>query len=417
MLIGVIADDFTGASDIANTLAKGHVDSPPLHVVQYLGVPASAAGDEVEAGVIALKSRSNPAAEAVAQSLAALDWLLSQGCRQIVFKYCSTFDSTPDGNIGPVAMALAARLEAEGVVVCPAFPTMGRTIYQGHLFVQGRLLNESGMQNHPLTPMTDPDLRRWLARQGTGPVGLVAAQVVRQGGKAVRAALASAAEPLVVVDAIDDTDLMAIGAAVAGARLVTGGSGIALGLARNVKAVTEVKALLPLTAPGPGVILAGSCSGMTRRQIDHHRSGHPVIEIDVHKVMSGALSADEVARDLLSLASQAPLAFSSGTPEAVSAMQNTYGRDAVAQRLDCFFGDLAVTLTEAGVRRLVVAGGETSGAVVSALAPEALQVGQEIDPGVPVLRAESGLVLALKSGNFGSVDFFSKALASMESAG
>jgi 3-dehydrotetronate 4-kinase len=417
MLIGVIADDFTGASDIANTLAKGHVDSPPLRVVQYLGVPASAASNEVEAGVIALKSRSNLAAEAVAQSLAALDWLLSQGCRQIVFKYCSTFDSTPEGNIGPVAMALAARLEAKGVVVCPAFPTMGRTIYQGHLFVQGRLLNESGMQNHPLTPMTDPDLRRWLARQGTGPVGLVAAQVVRQGGPAVRAALASAAESLVVVDAIDDTDLMAIGAAVAGARLVTGGSGIALGLARNVKAATEVQALLPLTAEGPGVILAGSCSGMTRRQIDHHRSSHPVIEIDVHKVMSGALSADEVARDLLSLASQAPLAFSSGTPEAVSAMQNTYGRDAVAQRLDCFFGDLAVALTEAGVRRLVVAGGETSGAVVSALAPEALQVGQEIDPGVPVLRAESGLVLALKSGNFGSVDFFSKALASMESAG
>lgn len=417
MLIGVIADDFTGASDIANTLAKGHADSPPLQVVQYLGVPHAAAAAPVEAGVIALKSRSNPAQQAVAQSLAALDWLLAQGCRQIVFKYCSTFDSTPEGNIGPVAMALAGRLGARGVVVCPAFPAMGRSIYQGHLFVQGRLLNESGMQNHPLTPMTDPDLRRWLARQGTGPVGLVAAQVVRQGASAIRAALNIASETMVVVDATDDADLMEIGAAIAGARLVTGGSGIALGLARNLPLAAARAAPPRLATSGPGVILAGSCSGMTRRQIDHHRNRHPVIEIDVHRVMSGALSAGDVARDLLKLALQAPLAFSSGTPEAVAAMQKTYGRDAVAHRLDGFFGEVAVALTGAGVRRLVVAGGETSGAVVSALSPGALQVGQEIDPGVPVLRADSGLVLALKSGNFGSVDFFAKALASMEAAG
>ena len=185
MLLGVIADHFTGASDIANTLARGHGASPGLHVVQYLGVPDRPAAPSVQAGVVALKSRSIPADRAVAQSLAALDWLLAQGCKQVVFKYCSTFDSTPQGNIGPVAMALADRLGARGVVVCPAFPTMGRTIYQGHLFVGDRLLSESGMQDHPLTPMTDPDLRRWLGRQGTGPVGLVPLCVVRQGAAAI----------------------------------------------------------------------------------------------------------------------------------------------------------------------------------------------------------------------------------------
>lgn len=414
MLIGVIADDFTGASDIANTLARGHGASPGLHVVQYLGVPDRPAAPSVQAGVVALKSRSIPADRAVAQSLAALDWLLAQGCRQVVFKYCSTFDSTPQGNIGPVAMALAERLGARGVVVCPAFPTMGRTIYQGHLFVGDRLLSESGMQDHPLTPMTDPDLRRWLGRQGTGPVGLVPLAVVRQGAAAIRAALEASDATLVVTDATSDEDLMAIGAALAGARLVTGGSGIALGLAQNLDVAGPGIAVPRRTAPGPGVVLAGSCSGMTRRQIEHHRAAHPVIEIDVPAVMAGTLTPEAVARQLLALVAQAPLAFSSGSPEQVARMQAEYGREAVAARLDGFFGDLARALVAAGVTRLVVAGGETSGAVVSALAPGALEVGAEIDPGVPVLRAASGLALALKSGNFGAEDFLARALDGME---
>lgn len=413
MLIGVIADDFTGASDIANTLAKGHGDSPALHVVQYLGVPRDPAVPGVQAGVVALKSRSSPAGEAVAQSLAALDWLLAQGCGQILFKYCSTFDSTPQGNIGPVAMALAGRLGTRGVVACPAFPSVGRTVYQGHLFVHDRLLNESGMQNHPLNPMTDPDLRRWLGHQVPGPVGLVPAQVVRRGAQAVRAALDAAAETLVVVDATDDDDLMTIGAAVAGARLVTGGSGIALGLARNLAGPGTSRPLRHEGAGGPGAILAGSCSGMTRRQIDHHRAGHPVIGIDVDAVMAGRLTPEAVARNLLRQAGDAPLAYSSAAPENVARMQQHYGREAVAARLDAFFADLARLLVAGGVTRLVVAGGETSGAVVSALDPGALEVGREIDPGVPVLHAK-GLTLALKSGNFGAVDFFARALAAME---
>lgn len=414
MLIGVIADDFTGASDIANTLAKGHADSPALRTVQYLGLPRRPAAADVQAGVVSLKSRSVPAAEAVAQSLAALEWLQDQGCGQIVFKYCSTFDSTPQGNIGPVAMALAERLGAHGVVVCPAFPTMGRTIYQGHLFVQDRLLNESGMQNHPLTPMTDADLRRWLGRQVTGGIGLVPLQQVRGGADAIRLALCDQETRLSIVDAVSDEDLMAIGQAVAGMPLVTGGSGIAIGLARNFAA-----AILPAKArtggqAGPGIILAGSCSGMTRRQIEHHRAAHPVIGIDVPAVMSGKLTPDTLGAELLRLGNAMPLACSSGSPDQVAAMQSEYGREAVASCLDGFFGDVARMVTRAGVRRLVVAGGETSGAVVTALGLSALEIGGEIDPGIPILHSASGLDLALKSGNFGAVDFFAKALSAME---
>ncbi|WP_324380387.1 3-oxo-tetronate kinase [Enterovirga sp.] len=231
MDLGVIADDFTGASDIANTIAKGG-----LSTVQFLGLPSKPAPASCQAGIVALKSRSIPAAEAIAQSLQALDWLKAQGCRQFVFKYCSTFDSTPAGNIGQVGEALAARLGVKGVVACPAFPTTGRTIYQGHLFVGDKLLNESGMENHPLNPMTDANLRRWLALQTKSPVGLVAWPTIRQGSAAVRRALDEAAgrgETLVIVDAVSDDDLLVIGEALAGVPLLTGGSGIALGLPRN----------------------------------------------------------------------------------------------------------------------------------------------------------------------------------------
>src|SRR3954469_10943097 len=231
MLLGVIADDFTGASDIANTLAKGG-----LATVQFLGLPTKPAPETCEAGVVALKSRSIAAADAVALSIEAFEWLRAQGCRQFVFKYCSTFDSTPEGNIGPVGEALAQALGARGVPACPAFPTAGRTVYQGHLFVGDRLLSESGMENHPLNPMTDPDLRRWLSRQCREPVGLVAWGSVRQGGAAVRKALDAAAgrgERLAIVDAVSDEDLIAIGEACAEAPLVTGGSRLPPGLAAD----------------------------------------------------------------------------------------------------------------------------------------------------------------------------------------
>ena len=270
----MIADDYTGASDIANTLAKGG-----LATVQLLGVPAQPLPTPFEAMVVALKSRSIPAAEAVAQSLAALDWLRSAGCGQIVFKVCSTFNSTPAGNIGPVAAALAERLGARGVPVCPAFPGAGRTVYQGHLFVHDKLLSESGLENHPLNPMTDPDIRRWLQRQTSERVGFIPFPVVSQGAEALRAALGAAGEAgftFVVVDAVQDADLVAIGRAARDAPLLVGGSGIALGLPDNLAepgSRAGPGAFRP--APGPEAILAGSCSRATLDQIARHRDAAP----------------------------------------------------------------------------------------------------------------------------------------------
>lgn len=424
MLIGVIADDFTGASDIANTLAKGIPGEGGLAVTQYLGVPRRAANPSCEAGVVSLKSRSIPAREAIEQSLAALKWLQAQGCRQFVFKYCSTFDSTPDGNIGPVSEALAAALGVKGVAACPAFPTAGRTVYQGHLFVADRLLNESGLENHPLNPMTDPDLRRWLKRQCSAPVGLVPWPTLRQGAGATANALTSAAtrgETLVIVDAIADEDLLVLGEAVANAALITGGSGIASGLPRNFIRSGHAGGTTAAFAgvDGPAAILAGSCSRATLAQIEVHSKDHPTLVIDVQAVMRGEITADTLVDFIARHPSRIPLVSSSETPEIVAELQRRFGRDSVAHRLDQLFAETAALLVRRGTRRLVVAGGETSGAVVSALGLEALTIGPEIDPGVPALLAEGDqpLALALKSGNFGSNDIFAKAARMLSKSG
>ncbi|RWD66303.1 MAG: four-carbon acid sugar kinase family protein [Mesorhizobium sp.] len=417
MLLGVIADDFTGASDIAYTLAKGLSGEGGLRTVLYLGIPEETAAADVEAGVIALKSRTIETAVAVQQSLAALRWLLDQGCRQIVFKYCSTFDSTPAGNIGPVAEALAAALGVQGVLVCPAFPAAGRTVYQGHLFVKDRLLNESGLQNHPLNPMTDADIRRWLRLQTATDVGHLDIATVRRGPKAIEAALRENGErnrTLAIVDAITDDDLVAIGRAAASHRLVTGGSGIALGLAANFieKRLVAGTGASVIGADGPEAILAGSCSGATREQVEIHRANHPALAIDVAGVMGGSVTVEDLASFLLANQGRAPLVYSSGSPDEVKAIQARFGREKVAEALDDLFAGTALELVKSGVTRLVVAGGETSGAVVSALDLGALAIGVEIDPGVPVLLSggEKPVALALKSGNFGAPDFFDKAL-------
>jgi uncharacterized protein YgbK (DUF1537 family) len=419
MLLGVIADDFTGASDIANTLARGWNGEGGLRTTQFLGLPAATAPAGCEAGVIALKSRSIPAADAVAQSLAALEWLLAQGCRQVVFKYCSTFDSTPEGNIGPVGEALAQRLGVKGVVATPAFPATGRTVYRGHLFVNDRLLNESGLENHPLNPMTDADLARWLSRQTSAPVGRIGFPVVEKGASAIAAALADAGargETLVIVDAIRDTDLVEIGRGAADAPLLTGGSGIAIGLPGNFirNGLAKGEGVSARKVQGPEAILSGSCSVATRGQIARHRAAHPAMEIDVPAVMEGSQDASHVAAFLRERAGQAPLAYSSADPASVAALQARYGREELAHRLDALFADAARLLVAGGTRRLVVAGGETSGAVVSALDLGSVEIGPEIDPGVPALfTPDGGLALALKSGNFGGEDFFEKALATM----
>ncbi len=409
MLLGCIGDDFTGSSDLGNTLTRAG-----MRCAQYVGVPQAAVAAHVDAGIVALKSRSIPAADAVAQALAALDWLRAQGCRQFLFKICSTFDSTDAGNVGPVTEALADALGATRVLVCPAFPATGRTVYQGHLFVHDRLLSESGMQDHPLTPMTDPDIRRVLARQASGAVDHLPLATVR--GDAA-AALAAPGARLVIADAVADSDLIALGHAAADMPLITGGSGIALGLPANFAARGLLRAdAAPWPGQvGPAVALSGSCSRATLAQVARHaKAGQPVREITPEEVLSGASKPEVLADWALAQAGTAvPLIHSSAAPEAVAAAQARHGRARLAQAIEDFFAELSRALVARGVTRLISAGGETSGAVVKGLALTVLDIGPEIDPGVPMIRAD-GLSLALKSGNFGGADFFARAAQMME---
>lgn len=418
MYLGVIADDFTGASDIANTLAKGG-----LSTTQFFGVPASRAAADCDAGVVSLKTRSIDAADATKQSLEALDWFKAQGCRQFIFKYCSTFDSTPRGNIGPVGEALAGALKVRGVPACPAFPTTGRTIYQGHLFVGDKPLNESGLENHPLNPMTDADIRRWLALQTQHPVGLVPWATVRQGGEAIRAALDAAAardEWLVIVDAVEDADLIAIGRACADAPLLTGGSGIAIGLPQIIidKGAASGERRTFRGGRGAGVVLAGSCSRATLSQVEAFKASHPSLAIDIAEVLDGRMTADAILEFVSGHRGRDPLVYSSAPPDRVRALQKQYGQDKLSHRLESLFADAAAKVVQSGFDRVVVAGGETSGAVVTGLGLSAVAIGPEIDPGVPALATEGSatVALALKSGNFGGVDFFAKALDTLKAA-
>lgn len=409
MLLGCIGDDFTGSGDLANTLTRGG-----MRTVQYIGVPDGQAAADVDAGVVALKTRSVDPDDAVAQSLLALEWLQAQGCQQFFFKYCSTFDSTPTGNIGPVADALADALGADRVVVCPAFPATGRSIYQGHLFVNGKPLHESGMENHPLTPMTDPDLRRWLGQQSRFEIGHVAAEAVFEGADAIAAALDQQAEEgrrHIVVDALRDEDLVEIGRAAKNTPLITGGSGVALGLPANFGLAGIA---VPWSAqPGRYAALSGSCSETTREQVVQHGKRHPIREVSAADVLDGTLTADATAQWLLDTPGL-PLAFSSADPDRVAAVQNTYGQERAALGLERFFAEVAQLAVNGGATRLVIAGGETSGAVIEGLGLESLDLGPEIDPGVPAMRAGPALAVVLKSGNFGAPDFFEKAGRSLE---
>lgn len=412
MLLGAVADDFTGASDLANTLAKGG-----MATMQFVGTGVGEVPGDCEAGVVALKTRSIPASEAVRQSVDAARWLLDQGCEQIVFKYCSTFDSTPEGNIGPVAEALLDLLGADVAVVCPAFPATGRRLFMGHLFVGDRLLSESGMERHPLTPMTDADIRRWLRRQTEGGIGHVPLDTVRAGRSSLTAAFEAegrAGRRLVVADAVADQDLLALGAAVAGHRLVTGGSGIALGLPQNFRASGRLSGKpVPLPVPsGPAAVLCGSCSTASQKQVASYLETAPGLAIDPAELMAGRTTVESAAGWVLRQDGHAPIVYSTAGPDAVSAAQQSFGRGETAAAIERFFGDLARMLADRGVRRIVVGGGETSGAVVEALDVQSLRIGSEIDPGVPALVADRAgpLGLALKSGNFGGPDFFTKAL-------
>jgi 3-dehydrotetronate 4-kinase len=416
MLLGCIADDLTGATDLALTLTRGG-----LRTVQVMGVPAPGAtfGD-VDAVVVALKSRTNSADEAVAWSLASLDVMLAAGARQIIFKYCSTFDSTPEGNIGPVADALMDKLGAALAVVCPAFPTNKRTIFRGHLFVGDQLLSDSPMKDHPLTPMRNSNLVEVMQQQSRYKVGLVSYEDVDQGPETIGGAFArikKSGARFAVVDAINDRHLHDIGKAIADHQLITGGSGIALGLPDNfVRAglLQKADATQPMAArPGRAAILSGSCSQATRGQVAHAiEAGVPARQIDALELARGKVSAQELLDFALSQPDDGPvLIYSSAAPDVIADVQGALGRDAAGDLVETTMAEVARGLVDAGFTKLIVAGGETSGAVVGGLGVDAIEIGPEIDPGVPWTRSldDRKLVLALKSGNFGAEDFFTKA--------
>ena len=420
-LLGCIADDFTGATDLANNLVRAG-----LRTVQTIGLPEPGApAIEADALVVALKSRTIPAADAVVQSLAALRWLQAQGVQQVYFKYCSTFDSTPAGNIGPVTDALLDALHGPGrgfTIACPAFPVNQRTVFKGHLFVGDVLLSDSPMRHHPLTPMHDANLVRVMQAQTRRRVGLVPHEVVAAGPEAIAArfaALQAQGVGVAVVDAVSDVDLLHIGRALQGLPLVTAGSGIAIGLPQNwgrgADGAATASALPPFE--GLGAVVSGSCSAATNAQVAAFRAaGRPAFAVDPLAIARG----DDVAAQALAwaeplLASGPVLVHATAEPAAVQAVQAQLGAEQAGALVEQLLARVARGLVQRGVRRLVVAGGETSGAVVQALGVRQLAIGPQIDPGVPWTWAPTDLGapvhLALKSGNFGSTDFFIKTFA------
>jgi len=409
--LGCIADDFTGATDLANNLVRAG-----MRVVQTIGVPSGPLNAEVDAVVVALKSRTIPAAEAVAQSLDALRWLQAQGAQQFYFKYCSTFDSTPEGNIGPVTEALMDALGTDFTIATPAFPDNGRTVFKGYLFAGNVLLSESGMQNHPLTPMTDPNLVRVMQAQTRRPVGLIDYQTVAQGEAAIRArigALRANGVGVAVVDATSNEDLHRLGPALQGMPLVTAGSGVAIGLPANFGLTPSVQASQLPAASGGQAVVSGSCSVATNAQVAHFKAtGRPALAIDPAHLMDH--QSDAVVQQVLAwaqpLLKDGPvLVYSTAEPEAVKQVQARLGVAEAGALVEYTLAAVARGLVDLGVRQLVVAGGETSGACVQALGIAQLQIGPQIDPGVPWCHAPSGVHITLKSGNFGTEDFFTKA--------
>ncbi len=422
LALGCIADDYTGASDLANTLTRAG-----LRTVQTIGIPADdLALPEVDAVVVSLKSRSIEAGLAVSRSRAAETWLRGRGASHVLFKICSTFDSTDAGNIGPVMDALRADCGETVVLVTPAFPETGRTVYQGNLFVGAVPLNESPLKDHPLNPMHDSNLVRVLARQSRTQVGLVDLATVTCGADAVRARLAELAGKGIgaaIIDAVFDRDLETIGLIAGEHRLSVGASGIGLGLARALVSTGKVKPAAASSEAatavgGTAACLAGSCSQATLKQIASAEKIMPVLHLDPNRILTGSGEAQRALDWAKPRLAEGPvLIASSSAPDQVAALQARHGRDAAGHAIEQAMADIAENLVKSGVRRVVVAGGETSGAVVDRLGIPGFLVGAEIAAGVPVLRAvgteAGGMLLALKSGNFGGPDFFADALRLM----
>ena len=413
VLLGCIADDFTGATDLANNLVRAG-----MRVVQTIGTPTTPLTAEVDAVVVALKSRTIAPHEAIAQSLQALNWLQAQGAQQIYFKYCSTFDSTAQGNIGPVTEALMRALHTDFTIATPAFPDNGRTVFKGYLFVGDVLLNESGMQHHPLTPMVDANLVRVMQAQCTSPVGLLSHKTISQGPQAIAQEIAHLQQQgvrIAIVDAVSNDDLMRLGPALKGMPLLTAGSGVAIGLPANFGLSPSPQASELPKASGLQAVVSGSCSQATNRQVAHFKNaGRPAFALDPLHLQG---SWDNLVQEALSWAkghlNAGPvLIYSTATPESVKAVQSQLGVETAGHQVEQALAAITRGLVELGVRQLVVAGGETSGACVQALEIVQLQIGPQIDPGVPWCYAHSpvgDVHITLKSGNFGTDDFFLKA--------
>ncbi len=412
MRLGVIADDFTGATDIAGFLVANG-----LRTVQLNDVPPAGLQVEADAVVISLKTRSCPVDDAIAQSLAAMEWLRARGCPQFFFKYCSTFDSTPKGNIGPVTDALLAALGEDFTVICPVLPVNGRTIFNGYLFVNGVPLDESGMRHHPVTPMTDANLMRLMDAQSQGKTGNVPYTVMDQGPEAVRAALDALKAKgfrYAVLDALNDAHLEVMGRAVAEMKLVTGGSGLADGMARAwgqggdaAQAAAEGR-----PAKGRAIVLSGSCSQMTNAQVAAYKAAAPALFVSVERCLNEPGYARELADWVLAQpqGGLAPLVYATTEPAKLKEIQDRFGAAKASEAVEHTFGALAKLLEEAGFNQFIVAGGETSGIVTQSLGIGGFHIGPQIAPGVPWVRAVGKpLSLALKSGNFGKERFFFEA--------
>jgi 3-dehydrotetronate 4-kinase len=419
MLLGCIADDFTGATDLANMLVRGG-----MRTIQAIGVPTAPIREDVDAVVVALKSRTIDPAEAVAQSLSALDWLRRAGCAQFYFKYCSTFDSTSRGNIGPVTDALMAVLGTDFTIACPAFPEAGRTVFRGYLFVGNQLLSESGMKDHPLTPMTDANLVRVLQPQTTAKVGLLRYDGLARGASHAREEIATLRRQgvgIAIADALGQSDLDCLAEACAELPLVTAGSGVGLAIAEYHRhsgrlPFAAAAARLP-NVKGKAAVLSGSCSQATNEQVAHWTRSRPGFRIDPRKLAVGQSVIEEALAWAQEHLSSGPvLIYATSAAEEVRSVQRELGSERAGALVEEAFARIGKRLIGADVRKLIVAGGETAGAVVGALGIRALRIGPQIDPGVPWTESmeDKPIALALKSGNFGSPDFFCKALAQLE---
>ena len=416
--LGIIADDFTGATDIAGFLAANGIIT-----VQTNGVSSLNLEETVETIVVSLKTRSCPSQDAIEESLRALSWLKEQGCTQFYFKYCSTFDSTAHGNIGPVTDALMKALGCDVTIICPALPVNGRTVYKGYLFVNDTLLNESGMRHHPVTPMHDAKLSRLIETQSTGKAYEIHVESVERGSSHIKSHIDEARSngySYVIVDALKQKHLDTIASATKNLVLVTGGSGLAESMAKSAKkssldkerAIAKGKPKL-----SKSIILSGSCSQTTNLQVYAYKEIAPSIsfKIDAFSQDNNRYVADIAAWVVSNMSHHyAPLVYATKSPEMVEALRVQYPQIDIGKEVEHFFAELSVALYNAGIRNYIIAGGETSGAVAQRLGIEAFLIGPQIDPGVPWVRAvNKDIHLALKSGNFGSVDFFRKAQGSL----